>query len=169
MMRRKRLNDVTLAQFAILSRAGGTAQWGRNIRVVMVGAAEADGDVLARQVLTCALYGTVRNTDWESALSSLRGKRADVVMGLAVPGQKNMEKAFKKVKELELLSMPESLVSIQLPDDSMEKAKVVFGGQNAESYALYGGRRSAPRTRTRMSAAVCFRRRRKRVLWTAQP
>ena len=59
-------------------------------------------------------------------------------MGLAVPGQKNVEKAFKKVKELELLSMPESLVSIQLPDDSMEKAKVVFGGQNAESYALYG-------------------------------
>ena len=123
----ERLNDVTLAQFAILSRAGGTAQWGRNTRVV-----------LARQVLTCALYGTVRNTDWESALSSLRGKRADVVMGLAVPGQKNVEKAFKKVKELELLSMPESLVSIQLPDDSMKKAKVVFGGQNAESYALYG-------------------------------
>ena len=59
-------------------------------------------------------------------------------MGLAVPGQKNVEKAFKKVKKLELLSMPESLVSIQLPDDSMEKAKVVFGGQNAESYALYG-------------------------------
>ena len=111
---------------------------GRNTRVVIVGAAEADGDVLARQVLTCALYGTVRNTDWESALSSLRGKRADVVMGLAVPGQKNVEKAFKKVKELELLSMPESLVSIQLPDDSMEKAKVVFGVQNAESYALYG-------------------------------
>lgn len=134
----ERLNDVTLAQFAILSRAGGTAQWGRNTRVVIVGAAEADGDVLARQVLTCALYGTVRNTDWESALSSLRGKRADVVMGLAVPGQKNVEKAFKKVKKLELLSMPESLVSIQLPDDSMEKAKVVFGGQNAESYALYG-------------------------------
>ena len=74
----ERLNDVTLAQFVILSRAGGTAQWGRNTRVVIVGAAEADGDVLARQVLTCALYGTVRNTDWESALSSLRGKRADI-------------------------------------------------------------------------------------------
>ena len=130
--------EAVLAVFAVLSCAGDYGAWDRNTRVVIVGEVGGFGDSLAQQVLTCALYGTVRNTDWESALSSLRGKRADVVMGLAVPGQKNVEKAFKKVKKLELLSMPESLVSIQLPDDSMEKAKVVFGGQNAESYALYG-------------------------------
>ena len=154
----ERLTDVTLAQFAILSRAGDTAQWGRNTRIVIVGAAGADGDVLAQQVLTCALYGTVRNTDWDNALSSLRGKRADVVMGLAAPGQQDVEKAFKKVKALELLAMPESLVSIQLPDDSMEKASVTFGGQNAEGYALCGvlvcAKDADEETRSRVLQAV---------------
>ena len=119
------VSPVELSDFYILSKAGGVAQWSRNTRVVIIGDQDGYGDQMAQQVLSCALHGTVRYMSREEALDALKGRRADVADDALGRGA-------------ELLSMPESLITVRLPDDSMEQKELAAGGQSAQSYALKG-------------------------------
>lgn len=130
------VSPVELSAFYILSRAGGVAQWSRNTRVVIIGEQDGYGDQMAQQVLSCALHGTVRYMSRDEALDALKGRRADVVMGMMAPQDALADDALGRGAEL--LSMPESLITVRLPDDSMEQKELAAGGQSAQSYALKG-------------------------------
>lgn len=128
--------SVTLAGFYILTRDGTVSQWDRNTRVVIIGQQEGYGDRMAQQVLSCALYGTVRYMGREEALEALSGRRADVVMGMMAPGDALAVAALERGAALE--SMPESLITVRLPDESMQARTLTVGEQSAQSYALEG-------------------------------
>ncbi len=134
----QRVGEVTLSVFYILSREGAYEKWTKNTRVIIVGERDGYGDILAQQVLSCALYGTVRYMDLGDAMEALSGKRADVVMGMMAPKEARAARALKRIKGLELLDMPESLLSVRLPDASMAEYTLSVGDRAASTYALMG-------------------------------
>ena len=130
--------EAVLAVFAVLSRAGDYGAWDRNTRVVIVGEAGGFGDSLAQQVLTCALYGSVRYDDLDAALSALERGTADAVLGMIAPQDEGVSRALGRVRNLELLSMPESLIAVRVPDEAVREHALELGGQTAQTYALFG-------------------------------
>ena len=130
--------EAVLAVFAVLSRAGDYGAWDRNTRVVIVGEAGGFGDSLAQQVLTCALYGSVRYDDLDAALSALERGTADAVLGMIAPQDEGVSRALGRVRNLELLSMPESLIAVRVPDAAVREHALELGGQTAQTYALFG-------------------------------
>ena len=137
--------EAVLAVFAVLSRAGDYGAWDRNTRVVIVGEAGGFGDSLAQQVLTCALYGSVRYDDLDAALSALERGTADAVLGMIAPQDEGVSRALGRVRNLELLSMPESLIAVRVPDEAVRvpdeavrEHALDLGGQTAQTYALFG-------------------------------
>lgn len=133
-----RAGDVTLAAFCILSRAGGFAEWDVNTRVTVVGEQGGYGDALAQQALTCALHGAVRYLDGQDALRALRRGQTDVVMGLFAPQDASVAALLKAKKDAQLLSMPEGLLGVRLPDPSVEAYTLTVQGHTAQTYALSG-------------------------------
>ena len=129
---------AALMAFAVLSRAGDYGAWDRSTRVVIVGAQGGYGDRIAQQVLTCALYGSVRYDTSDAALEALRRGTADAVLGLFPPQDAGVTEALTRVRDCALLSLPESLIALRLPDPAMEEGPVAFGEQTAQSCALYG-------------------------------
>ncbi len=130
--------EAVLAVFAVLSRAGDYGAWDRNTRVVIVGEAGGFGDALAQQVLTCALYGSVRYDGLDAALSALERGTADAVLGMIAPQDEGASRALGRVRNLELLSMPESLIAVRVPDEAVRAHALELGGQTAQTYALFG-------------------------------
>ena len=130
--------EAVLAVFAVLSRAGDYGAWDRNTRVVIVGEAGGFGDSLAQQVLTCALYGSVRYDDLDAALSALERGTADAVLGMIAPQDEGVSRVLGRVRNLELLSMPESLIAVRVPDEAVREHALDLGGQTAQTYALFG-------------------------------
>ena len=130
--------EAVLAVFALPSRAGDYGAWDRNTRVVIVGEAGGFGDSLAQQVLTCALYGSVRYDDLDAALSALERGTADAVLGMIAPQDGGVSRALGRVRNLELLSMPESLIAVRVPDEAVREHALELGGQTAQTYALFG-------------------------------
>ena len=118
--------EAVLAVFAVLSRAGDYGAWDRNTRVVIVGEAGGFGDSLAQQVLTCALYGSVRYDDLDAALSALERGTADAVLGMIAPQDEGVSRALGRVRNLEL------------PDEAVREHALDLGGQTAQTYALFG-------------------------------
>ncbi len=133
-----KMDRVTLAAFCILSRAGAFSQWDRSTRVTVVGEPDGWGAALAEQALTCALHGAVRYADGEEAIRALRSGKTDVVMGLFVPQDEGVDALLRAKKDARLLSMPEELLSVALPDESMEQYALTVQEQTAHTYALRG-------------------------------
>ena len=133
-----RMERVTLAAFCILSRAGAFSEWGVNTRVTVVGEQGGYADALAQQVLTCALHSAVRYMDAQDALAALKRGQTDVVMGLFAPQDAAVAALLKAKKDVRLLSMPEGLLGVKLPDESMEETALTVQGQTAQTYALRG-------------------------------
>lgn len=132
------MEDVTLAAFCILSRDGGFSEWDVHTRVTVVGEQGGYGDALAQQALTCALHGAVRYMDGQDALRALRRGQTDVVMGLFAPQDERVAALLKAKKDVQLLSMPEGLLGVKLPDASMEAYALTVQGRTAQTYALCG-------------------------------
>lgn len=131
-------SEATLAVFAVLSRVGDYGEWDRNTRVVIAGAQGGYGDALAQQVLTCALYGSVRYDDLDGALEALQRGTADAVLGMIAPEDAAVARALDRVRNLALLSMPESLIAVRVPDEAVRAHALELGGQTAQTYALFG-------------------------------
>lgn len=134
----KRVCDVVLSAFYILSTDGQVSDWSKSTRVVIVGDKDGFGDRMAQQVLSCALYGTVRYMSTDEALSALREKKADAVMGMMYISDPAFEKALKKIKGVTLEMLPAGLVSVKLPDDSMVEYTLTIGQSSMSTYALMG-------------------------------
>lgn len=140
----KRVCDVVLSAFYILSTDGEVNDWSKSTRVVIVGDKDGFGDQLAQQVLSCALYGTVRYMDTNEALTALREKKADAVMGMMYISDPAFEKAMKKIKGVTLEMLPAGLVSVKLPDDSMVEYTLAIGQSSMSTYAVMGTLACAP-------------------------
>ena len=132
------MERVTLAAFCILSRAGGYSEWDVNTRVTVVGEQGGYVDALAQQALTCALHRAARYMDARDALAALKRGQTDVVMGLFAPQDAAVAALLKAKKDVRLLSMPEGLLNVRLPDESMEESALTVQGQTAQTYALRG-------------------------------
>lgn len=132
------LEAAILGVFCIVSRADALRTWTVDTRVTVVGEADGYGDQLAQQALTCALHGSVRYMEREAALTALKKGQTDVVMGLFAPQDQALERLLGKKKDAQLLSMPEGLLNVKLPDASMEAYALTLDGQTAQTYALLG-------------------------------
>lgn len=131
------LEDVALGVFCMVSGVGAMSTWTVNTRIAVIGEAENWADQLAQQALTCALHGSVRYMLRDAAWMALKKGQVDVVMGLVSPQDPEMTKLLKK-KKYQLLSMPEGLLNLRLPDASMKAYELSVGEQTAQTYALMG-------------------------------
>lgn len=127
------LQQLTSGQceFALVTESGAQT-WQE------AGEAGGFGDSLARQVLTCALYGSVRYDNLDAALSALERGTADAVLGMIAPQDEGVSRALGRVRNLELLSMPESLIAVRVPDEAVREHALELDGQTAQTYALFG-------------------------------
>ena len=133
-----------LTQFLILSTKGTISEWTKNTRVVIVGENGNYADFMAQQVLTCAFYGSVRYEDETTAVEMLKDGKADVVMGFFSVQETENQKTLLKIKNLTLESIPETLVTLKLPGEDVEKSTVLFGGITAESVVVPGAMAVSP-------------------------
>lgn len=127
-----------LTQFCILSSAGRLSDWTKNTRVVIVGERGNYADFMAQQVLTCAFYGSLRYEDEQTALEALKSGKVDAVLGFFAVKDAETEKVLLSMKDLSLEPIPDSLVTLNLPGDEVEKANAVLGDKTAKSVVVPG-------------------------------
>ena len=76
--------------------------------------------------------------DAQDALAALKRGQTDVVMGMFAPQDAAVTALLKAKKDVRLLSMPEGLLGVKMPDESMEETALTVQGQTAQTYALRG-------------------------------
>ncbi len=130
-------DKVTLGAFLILSRAGRLSEWDRSTRVTIVGERDGIGAQLAVQALECALYGAVRYEDAQDALEAFSKGKTDVVMGLFAPQDEGVQRALR-AKNAALQPMPEELITVETPNEGMEKRTFSIGDNTVTTYVLPG-------------------------------
>ena len=81
---------------------------------------------------------SVRYDNLDAALSALERGTADAVLGMIAPQDEGVSRALGRVRNLELLSMPESLIAVRVPDEAVREHALELDGQTAQTYALFG-------------------------------